>query len=174
MNAKQMTIIAIFTVLIIICSLISIPSVVPFTLQTLAIFMALLLLGPKHAFFSILCYILLGAIGLPVFANAKGGLGALLGNTGGYIIGFLIMCPIYAIFDKNKILRIIGLILGLLALYIFGTAWFMLFYTKTKGAIALSTVLSWTILPFIIPDLAKMLVAYLLAMRIKPAIRKLL
>lgn len=81
--------IAIFAVLIAICSWISIPMTVPFTLQTFGVFMAVGVLGGKRGSLAVLVYILLGAIGVPVFAGFSGGLGILLNNTGGYIIGFL-------------------------------------------------------------------------------------
>ena len=81
--------IAIFAVLIAICSWISIPMTVPFTLQTFGVFMAVGVLGGKRGSLAVLVYILLGVIGVPVFAGFSGGLGILLNNTGGYIIGFL-------------------------------------------------------------------------------------
>ena len=81
--------IAIFAVLIAICSWISIPATVPFTLQTFAVFMAVGLLGGKRGTIAVLTYVLLGAIGVPVFAGFSGGVGALLGNSGGYIVGFI-------------------------------------------------------------------------------------
>ena len=81
--------IAIFAVLIAICSWISIPAAVPFTLQTFGVFIAVGVLGGKRGSLSVLVFILLGAIGIPVFANFSGGIGVLAGPTGGYIIGFL-------------------------------------------------------------------------------------
>ena len=81
--------IAIFAVLIAICSWISIPMTVPFTLQTFGVFMAVGVLGGKRGSLAVLVYILLGVIGVPVFAGFSGGLGILLNNTGGYSIGFL-------------------------------------------------------------------------------------
>ena len=85
----DMAYIAIFAVLIAICSWISIPMTVPFTLQTFGVFMAVGVLGGKRGSLAVLVYILLGAIGVPVFAGFSGGFGILLNNTGGYIIGFL-------------------------------------------------------------------------------------
>ena len=67
----------------------SIPTTVPFTLQTCAVFLAVGVLGGKRGTLSILIYLLLGAIGVPVFAGFTGGIGIVLGTTGGYIIGFL-------------------------------------------------------------------------------------
>ena len=85
----DMVYIAIFAVLMAICSWISIPMAVPFTLQTFGVFMAVGILGGKRGTFAVLIYIILGAIGVPVFAGFSGGIGVLLSSTGGYIIGFL-------------------------------------------------------------------------------------
>ena len=81
--------IAVFAVIMAICSWISIPAAVPFTLQTFGVFIAVGVLGRKRGSLSVLVFILLGAIGIPVFANFSGGIGVLAGPTGGYIIGFL-------------------------------------------------------------------------------------
>ena len=87
--------ISIGAALIAICSWISIPTAVPFTLQTFAVFFVLLLLGGERGTIATLIYILLGAIGVPVFAGFSGGIGILFGSTGGYIIGFLFTGLIY-------------------------------------------------------------------------------
>ena len=78
--------ISMFTVLIAICSWISIPAAVPFTLQTLGVFLAVGILGGKRGTMAVLVYILLGAIGIPVFAGFSGGIGVLTGTTGGFIV----------------------------------------------------------------------------------------
>ena len=81
--------IALFAAIIAVCSWIQIPMTVPFTMQTFAVFCALATLGGKGGTISILIYIVLGAVGVPVFAGFTGGIGILFGTTGGYIIGFL-------------------------------------------------------------------------------------
>ena len=86
----DMVYIAVFAVVMAICSWISIPATVPFTLQTFGVFLAVGVLGGKRGTLSILVYILLGAVGVPVFAGFSGGIGSLFGNAGGYIIGFLV------------------------------------------------------------------------------------
>ena len=85
----DMVCIAVFAVIIAICSWISIPATVPFTLQTFAIFLTVGVLGGKKGSLAVLVYILLGAVGVPVFAGFSAGIGILFGNTGGYIVGFL-------------------------------------------------------------------------------------
>ena len=91
---------AVCAALIAICSWISIPAAVPFTMQTFAVFCVLGLLGGKRGTISILVYILLGAVGLPVFAGFSGGIGILFGTTGGYIIGFIFVGLIYWAAEK--------------------------------------------------------------------------
>ena len=71
----DMVYIAVFAVLMAICSWISIPTVVPFTLQTFGVFLAIGVLGGKRGSLAVLVYILLGAIGVPVFAEFTGGIG---------------------------------------------------------------------------------------------------
>ena len=85
----DMAYIALFAVLMAVCSWISIPAVVPFTLQTFGVFVAVSVLGGKRGTLAVVLYLLMGIVGLPVFAGFSGGLGVLLGSTGGYIIGFV-------------------------------------------------------------------------------------
>ena len=113
--------ISIGAALIAICSWISIPTAVPFTLQTFAVFFVLLLLGGERGTIATLIYILLGAIGVPVFAGFSGGIGILFGSTGGYIIGFLFTGLIYMLFSrvfkKSIVIKIAALVLGLAVCY---------------------------------------------------------
>ena len=163
--------IGVFTVLITICSWISIPTAIPFTLQTFAVFLAVSVLGGKRGTLAVVVYVLLGAIGVPVFAEFTGGLGIILGNTGGYIVGFifsaLIMWLMESLFGRKVWVQGISMVLGLLACYAVGTAWFMLVYMRDAGAVALSTVLGWCVIPFIIPDAVKMVLALALSNTLK-------
>ncbi len=162
--------IALFAAIIAICSWIQISLTVPFTLQTFAVFCTLGILGGKNGTISVLLYIILGAVGVPVFAGFSGGVGVLLGTTGGYIIGFLFTALLYwAIthFFGNKLpVMILAMALGLVVCYAFGTAWFMLVYARTTGAVGLMTALGWCVFPFILPDCVKIALAILLAKRI--------
>lgn len=158
--------IAIFAALMAVCSWISIPTIVPFTLQTFGVFLAIRLLGGKRGTLSVLVYILLGTVGLPVFSGFKGGLGALLGNTGGYIIGFLLSALVMWLCEKLLGKKLwayaLSMLLGLLVCYAFGTVWFMVVYARANGAVSLLTVLGWCVFPFIIPDLVKIALALLI------------
>lgn len=167
--------IAIGAALIAICSWISIPTAVPFTLQTFAVFFVLLALGGERGTLATLVYVLLGAVGVPVFAGFSGGIGILLGSTGGYIIGFLFTGLIYILFTKffkkNIVIKIVALVLGLAVCYAFGTAWFMHVYMQSNGEVELLTVLGWCVFPFIIPDLLKLALAVVISKRIEPVIK---
>lgn len=169
----DMVYVALFTVLIIICSWISIPYVVPFTLQTFAIFLTFGVLGGKRTACSVGVYILLGIIGIPVFSNFIGGIGALAGTTGGYITGFLfsalVMWAMESLLGKKLWVTALSMFLGLLVCYAFGTAWFMVVYTQSKGPAALGTVLGWCVVPFIIPDTLKIILALVLRGRLVKA-----
>lgn len=188
-NSKltDMILIGLFAALIAVCAQIQIPAAVPFTLQTFAIFLAVGLLGGKRGTVSVVIYILLGMVGLPVFAGFKGGIAALLGTTGGYIIGFIFSAllmwamekPVSSLLgketgadSKKNIFRkmagpAISMILGLIVCYIFGTAWFVIVYTNTKEPIGILTALGWCVFPFIIPDLIKIALALVLTLRLR-------
>lgn len=175
MNSKfrvvDLTYMAVGAALTAVCSWISIPSTVPFTLQTFAVFCVLSLLGGKRGTVSIVIYILLGAVGMPVFAGFTGGIGILLGTTGGYIIGFILMGLLFWLaehfFGDALPVRIVSMLAGLLVCYAFGTGWFLWVYARQSGAIGIGTALSWCVLPFILPDLAKMALAVGIAGRVK-------
>ena len=116
-KVQDMVYIAIGAVLITVCSWISIPTTVPFTLQTFAVFLVLSLIGGKRGTLSVIIYLLLGAVGVPVFAGFKAGFATLLGTTGGYIIGFIFMGLIYwlseRLFGNRLAVRIATLVVGL-------------------------------------------------------------
>ena len=170
LKTKDIVFIGIFAALMAICSWISIPTTVPFTLQTFAVFMAVGVLGGKRGTLSVLVYILLGAIGVPVFAGFAGGLGILTGSTGGYILGFLfsalIMWLCEKLFGRKLWSQIVSMVLGLAACYAVGTAWFIVVYGKANGAIGIMTALSWCVIPFILPDLCKIALALIVSKRL--------
>ena len=169
-TVKDMCFIAMFAVIIAVCSWISVPLTVPITLQTFGVFAALGVLGGKKGTIAVIVYVLLGAVGLPVFAGFKLGIGTLLGTTGGYIIGFVLSGIVYwAITDKfgtKLAVTVIAMALGLLVCYAFGTAWFMIVYTGSKGTVTLWSALGWCVFPFIIPDAIKIALAILVSERV--------
>lgn len=177
MKIKELTKIALFVAIITVCSYITVPFTgVPFTLQTFAIFLACFVLGWKNATVGVGVYILLGMVGVPVFSGFKGGIGAIAGPTGGYIIGFLAQCLVYGLITvcfgkrgEKAFVRIFASVVGLAVLYIFGTIWFAYLYTN-GGAGNFAVVLMKCVVPFIIPDLAKMSVAFVVAERLNKSL----
>ena len=174
-TTKELVFTALMAAIIAVCSWISIPTTVPFTLQTFGVFMAVGLLGGKKGTISVLVYILLGAVGVPVFAGFSGGIGVLFGTTGGYIVGFLLSGLVYwamtAAFGVKLPIMIIAMVLGLIVCYAFGTAWFMIVYAKNTAPIGLMTALGWCVFPFIIPDCIKIALAIVLTKQLKKYVK---
>ena len=154
--------IALFTALIAVMAQISIPlpGGVPLTLQTLAIPLAGLVLGPKKGTLSTIVYVLLGAVGAPVFANFTGGIGIVLGMTGGFLLSFPIMALLAGFASgknaKSPILWM-WLLAGAVINYIVGTLWFM-FAAKAN----LMGALTACVIPFIPTAIIKMILAGML------------
>lgn len=168
MQIKNMALCGLFSAILCICAWLSIPAgSVVFTMQTFGVFLSLLLLGGKRGTAAILVYLILGAVGLPVFSGFRGGLGALFGPTGGFLLGFLMMAVCYwfatAVFGRRPAMTVIGLCAGLLMCYIFGTCWF-LFYV---GGRSVGAVLLQSVVPYLIPDCVKLMLALLCARKLK-------
>lgn len=127
---------------------------VPVSLVNLGIFLSLYLLSWKRGTLSVLVYILLGGAGMPVFSGFTGGLGKLLGPTGGYILGYLALALIsgWAIhISRSPLLHLAGMALGTAVLYAMGTAWFCFQTGNTPEA-----ALGLCVFPFLPGDLVKM------------------
>lgn len=166
-KTKNMILVSLSAALICICSWIQVPSAVPFTLQTFAVVFVSAVLGAKRGAAATLVYLLLGAVGLPVFSGFQGGVGALLGATGGYVFGFVFVSLIVgAVSDKFGIKLIAGALssaAGMLICYLVGTLWFAFVYGDGNLAGAFSV----CVLPFILPDAAKITLAMIIAKRVK-------
>lgn len=175
LRTRDLTHIALFAVLMAVCAWITIPMTVPFTLQIFAVFAALATLGGRRGTYAVAVYLLLGAVGLPVGAGFQGGLGWLLGTTGGYIVGFLCIALIYwlmtAKLGESLPVSIAACVLGLAVCYVFGTIWFMVVYARTTGPVGVMTALGWCVFPYVIPDLLKLVLAVTLSQRIKGFLR---
>lgn len=175
MTTKDMARIALFAVVIAICSWLSIPATIPFTLQTFGIFLTVAVLGGKRGSLAVLLYLLMGLVGLPVFAGFSGGLGVLLGTTGGYVVGFLlsalVMWGMERFLGKRRWVLALSMLLGLVVCYAFGTIWFMQVYASKTGPIGLWTALGWCVFPYIIPDLLKIALALILSKRLASVLR---
>ena len=161
--------------MIAICSWISIPLAVPITLQTMGICLISALFGLKRGTLATVIYIILGAVGVPVFQGFTSGLGIIAGSTGGYIIGFIFTALIVGfVSDKFKgkfVPLIISMIIGILICYAFGTAWFAIVYARENTPATIGTILGWCVIPFLIPDAVKIAVAAVLANRLNKFVK---
>jgi len=178
LRTRDLTLIAAFTALMAVCAWISIPVPKPFvqfTMQTFAVFAALLALGGRRGTYAITAYLLLGAVGAPVFSGFRGGLDVLLGTTGGYILGFFFTALLYWVLTDclGESLQVkIGVgLLGMVTCYAFGTAWYLILTIQTGSPMGLMTALSYCVFPFILPDLVKLALAVLLARRVERYVR---
>lgn len=163
-----------FAAIIAVCSLITIPFAVPFTMQTFAVFFSLLMLGGKGGTCAVAIYIALGLAGLPVFSGFNGGFGALLGATGGYIIGFLLASLLFWFIEKisrtKRYTDIFSVTSGMLLCYTVGSLWYALVYMEGTAA-GFSAAFMQCVLPFILPDAAKISLAFMLRKRLKKYIQ---
>lgn len=162
-NVRDIAYTALGAALIAVCSIITVPGAVPFTMQTFGVFTASGLLGAKRGTLSVVIYILLGVIGLPVFSSFKAGPGVLVGPTGGYIIGFIFSALICGAMSRKGTGRLIlGELLALAACYLFGSAWYMLWSGKTAYEVFLAAVA-----PFLIADAIKIAISVFTVTRLK-------
>ena len=161
---------ALFAALIAVFSQISLKlGDIPFTLQTFAVALCAYTIGVKFSTISIATYLVIGAIGIPVFANFRGGISVLFGATGGFLIGFFVMAICFALTYaiKNIPLKIVVNFAGLIGCHLLGTIWFMIL--SNVGFIQAITVTS---LPFLLKDIVSMVLAYLIANRLRKVIYK--
>ena len=166
-NTRQLTLIGVIAAVTCILGPLSLPiGIVPISLTNLAIYFAVYALGGKRGTLSYIVYLFIGLVGLPVFSGFSGGFPKLFGPTGGYLIGFIFMAFISGIFiDKfsNKIyMCFLGMVLGTIVTYIFGTAWL-----AYEAHIAFNKALAVGVLPFIPGDIVKIVIASLIGPQIK-------
>jgi len=160
-SVYQLTVCALMAAVMCVLGPMSIPiGMVPISFTNLVIYLAVCLLGMKWGTVSVAVYLLLGAVGLPVFSGYTGGLGKLVGPTGGYLIGFLFMALIGGLFlerfHNHLAWTILGMILGTAVTYAFGTVWFIVLM-KCQLWYALTV----CVFPFLVFDLIKIVVATL-------------
>lgn len=144
---------------------------VPISLATLVVYLMAYILGWKRGTLATLVYILLGCVGMPVFSGFAGGLGKLMGPTGGYILGYLPMAAIAGLFvekfQKNRFVQVLGMILATAVLYGLGTAWFCFTAGKT-----LSAAMGACVIPFLPGDCAKIVIAVLVGPTIRTRLER--
>ena len=170
MKARNMALCALFAALMAVCAWLAVPvGDTVFTLQTFGVFLALGLLGGKRGTAAILVYLALGAVGLPVFTGFQGGVGALMGVTGGYLSGFLLSGLVYwlvtALWGTGGKTRLFAMILGLLVCYAFGCLWFRFGYLE--NSMGLGLIAAKCVLPYLLPDACKLALAHYLTGRLK-------
>ena len=173
-KVKSIAEVALAAVLITVCSWITVPfPSVPFTLQVFGVYMAVFALGGLKGTLAVAVYIALELIAVPVFSGFKPGLPTLLGPTGGYVWGFLLaamLCWLMqaVVIKKPTALKTLAAAFAsLLLCYAFGTGWFVYVYTRNVGGIGVWTALTLCVLPYIIPDVLKILGAYKLSQILK-------
>lgn len=166
---------ALFTAVIAVCAWVTVNvpfGVVPFTMQTFAVLCAAGILGVKRGTAAVAVYILLGAAGLPVFSGFKGGIGSILGPTGGFILGFLLTAVLVGIVaekvGRKLIILIPAMVVGVILCYAVGVVWFMFVYDSGKG---LGGALMTCVVPFLIPDALKILAASIVVNRVSKHVK---
>jgi biotin transport system substrate-specific component len=170
LNTKELTLMGLMTAIICILGPLSIPipfSVVPISFTMLAIYFTVFVLGWKKGTICYLLYLLIGLVGVPVFANFSGGLGSLVGPTGGYLIGFIFLTLISGFFiDKFKgklYMYVLGMVLGLFVTYTLGTAWL-----AGQMGLSFQKALFAGVIPYLPADAAKIVIALMVG----PVLRK--
>ena len=159
-SSKHMVQCALFAALMAVCAWICLSfGDTVFTLQTLAVFLCLGLLGGKRGSAAIAIYLLLGAAGMPVFSGFRGGIGTLAGVTGGYLWGFLAAALVYRLLERFG--KLSAMIAGQLVCYLCGSLWF---YLYAGGGFWL--ILVRCVLPYLLPDGVKIGLAYILTRRL--------
>ena len=161
--------------LITVCAWVTIPVfAIPFTLQTFAVAFVGALLGWKKGTAAVAVYVLMGLIGVPVFAGFKSGVAALAGPTGGYIVGFVFLALFPALANllpitktvKRCAISYLFMVIGLAVCYAFGTAWFVVMYKCSVGY-----ALMLCVVPYLAADFIKLAVAAILAVRLQKFIK---
>ena len=164
MNIRVMARCALFTALMSICAWLSIPTPTGvISMQTFCLFLALTVLGGKQGTLVCLLYLLLGAAGAPVFTGFRGGLGVLLGPTGGFIGGFLVGALVYWLLTALKCKPLPVLIWALGVCYLFGAVWYKILFPHNGW----QAVAAACILPYILPDILKLTLAAALSKKLK-------
>ena len=174
-KTKQMVLIALMTAVTCVLGPLSIPlpfSPVPISLTNFAIFLAIFVLGMKNGTISFIIYLLLGAVGVPVFSSFRGGFQVLAGPTGGYLIGFIFLALIMGFaldhFDRKLVPTIIGMIIGMAVCYAFGTVWLakLLSLSFKEG-------LMMGVIPYLAGDVAKIIIAAIVGPKLYGATQKI-
>lgn len=174
MKTKNIALIGLMAAVLCILGPLALPipvSPVPISMGSFAVYLTAYILGLKKGTVSLCIYLLLGLVGLPVFTGFSGGIGKVLGPTGGYLVGYIFMTLICGFFvdrwKTNYGLIFLGMILGTLALYLFGTLWL-----AKLANMSFIAALGVGVIPFIPGDLAKIVITMLVAAPVRKCLWK--
>ena len=178
-----MVLTALFAAVICVLGPIAVPiGTISITLQIFAILLTVYIIGPFRGTISLIIYLILGSVGIPVFSGYSSGFACLTGPTGGYLVGFIFTAVISGIFFRafpvigemsrnrriiNIVLEFIGMVLGILVCYAFGTVWFCIQASYSVGA-----ALAVCVFPFIPFDLMKSAAVLIAGPQILRALKK--
>lgn len=173
-SVRVICFIGMFTAITAILSIATIPTPwgVPFTLQTFAMALSGLVLGKKYGTISTVLYVLLGLIGVPVYAGMSAGPGVLFGVTGGYIFGFVLMtffCGLGIEFEGKKngvFFTMLFSIIGLACCHILGIIQLKVVAQMGWGAAAMAGTV-----PYLVKDILSVVAAYLVAIAVRKALK---
>ena len=148
--------------------MICLPFLVPFTLQTFALYFIIYTFGARTGLVTAVVYTAIGAVGLPVFSGFSGGFGRIFEPTGGFILGFIAAAAVYLISEAllPALPRWLPTLSSLLSLYIFGTVFLVAFYSDGTPSGAVGAVALY-VLPYVIPDVIKIVAAKVLSSRLE-------
>lgn len=172
LSAREIVIVGLGAALMGVFSQLSIPiPTVPLTLQIFGAIMLAVILESKLATLAMIVYTLIGGIGIPVFANFNRGFSAIVGPTGGYILGFIVLAYIVgkAAEQKNKSVLIVGAYMGLILQYMIGTLQLKIVLKMSVGEAMIAGVY-----PFILKDLILTGVAVVVALQVKKQVRSVI
>jgi biotin transport system substrate-specific component len=170
-KTMSITMIAFMTAILCILAPFSLPlSTVPISLGTFAVYLCAVILGPQKGVISVLLYIMLGLVGLPVFAEGMAGFGVLAGPTGGYLIGYIVIAFFTGFFakrwGKRPVIVILGMMLGTIGCYLIGTVWLGL-----QLKLGVWEALMAGVIPFIPGDIMKMISCTAVALPIRKQLK---
>lgn len=167
MKLREMTRCGVLAAMLAVCAWLSVPlGDQAVSLQSFGLFLALGLLGGRGGTLTVLVYLLLGAAGAPVFSGFRGGFSVLLGPTGGFLWGFLAACALYWILEKRVNIWL-NMALGMALVYLCGSLWYDLMYASN----GIWPVVMTCVVPYLIPDAVKIVLAGTLSRRLTTLIR---
>ena len=175
-SIRKLVLLALFAAIMCVLSPFTLPTgIVPISLATFALYLTSAIIG-KWSAASVAVYIALGAVGLPVFSGAAGGIEKLVGPTGGYIIGYLPCAFIAGLiidkFEDKKWAYPLGMALGTVVLYALGTAWFIYVMGQKGTPYTLGAALMACVVPFLIGDAIKIIASTLIGISVRKALGK--